>query len=228
MTARRTGVQTALKRWFVNGVAVTIPLVITLVILLVVVDFVLSVLSPVVDGIIYTLPNDPPTAVVQLVTLTSLVAFFLLVGIIADYTPGRYISKRVHATMETIPGISTVYESVRRASRLLLDDETDQFKDVKLVKFPHRDAYTLAFLTATTPPVIEGQLDSGAMVTVMVPLGPNPTTNGFVMHMPAKHVYDVDVTVEEAIRSIATLGVASGEIGTETETEPSTPSESPV
>lgn len=64
MTARRTGVQTALKRWFINGVAVTIPLVITLVILLVVVDFVLSVLSPVVDGIIYTLPNDPPTAVV--------------------------------------------------------------------------------------------------------------------------------------------------------------------
>ncbi|SDK40319.1 DUF502 domain-containing protein [Natronorubrum texcoconense] len=213
MPEPRGGPRTLFKRWLINGIAIAIPLVITLLILLVVVDFILGVLSPVVQGIIYVLPNDPPTAVVQLVTLLSLIAFFVVIGIVAEYTPGRYISRRVHATMETIPGISTVYESVRRASTMLLDDDTEQFKDVKLVEFPHRDAYMLAFLTADTPRVVEERVDDGTMVTVMVPLGPNPTTNGFVMHMPAEHVYDVDITVEEAIRSIATLGVASTELG---------------
>ncbi|ELY90276.1 hypothetical protein C483_12228 [Natrialba hulunbeirensis JCM 10989] len=210
------GARTALKRWLINGIAITIPLVITLLILIVVVDFVLGVLSPIVDGIIYLLPNDPPTAVVQFVTLASLFGFFLLVGIVAEYTPGRHISKRLHATMETIPGISTVYESIRRASHMLLDDDTDQFKDVKLVEFPHENAYMLAFLTAETPPVIESRADEGPMVTIMVPLGPNPTTNGFVMHVPATNVYDIDISVEEAIRSIATLGVASSELGSQT------------
>ncbi|MXV62815.1 DUF502 domain-containing protein [Natronorubrum sp. JWXQ-INN-674] len=201
------------KRWLINGVAITIPLVITLLVFIIVIDFVLGVLSPIVQGIIYVLPNDPPTIVVEFVTLVSLVTFFLVVGIAADYTPGRAISKRVHAAMETIPGISTVYESVRRASRMLVDDDTEQFQDVKLVEFPHRDAYMLGFLTAKTPPEVEDRVDNGAMVTLMVPLGPNPTTNGFIMHMPAEHVYDVDITVEEAIRSIATLGVASNELG---------------
>ncbi|WP_436346610.1 DUF502 domain-containing protein [Natronorubrum sp. FCH18a] len=215
MPKPRGGPKAHFKRWLINGIAIAIPLVITLLVLIVVIDFILGVLSPIVQGIIYVLPNDPPTTVVQLVTLLSLITFFLVVGVVAEYTPGRYISRRVHATMETIPGISTVYESVRRASSMLLDDDTEQFKDVKLVEFPHQDAYMLAFLTADTPRVVEEYVDNGGMVTVMVPLGPNPTTNGFIMHMPAERVYDVDITVEEAVRSIATLGVASSELGEE-------------
>ncbi|WP_121743885.1 DUF502 domain-containing protein [Natronorubrum halophilum] len=201
------------KRWLINGVVITIPLVITLLVFVVVIDFVLGILSPVVRGLIYVWPNEPSTEIVQFATLLSLFVFFLLVGIAAEYTPGRYISRRVHATIETIPGVSTIYESVRRASRMLIDDDTDQFQDVKLVEFPHRDAYMLGFLTATTPPAIEDRIDDGEMMTIMVPLGPNPTTNGFIMHIPAERVYDVDVTVEEAVRSIATLGVASNELG---------------
>ncbi|NUB90440.1 DUF502 domain-containing protein [Haloterrigena sp. SYSU A558-1] len=210
------GVTGRFKRWLINGIALTIPLVITILALILVVDFVLGVLSPVVRGVMFVWPNEPPEAVVQFVTMGSLLAFFLLVGIAAEYTPGTAISQRVHATMETIPGVSTIYESVRRASKLLVDDDTDQFQDVKLVEFPHRDAYMLGFLTAQTPPDIEAQVGNGPMVTIMVPLGPNPTTNGFVMHMPAEHVYDVDVTVEEAFRVIATLGVASDDLGDDT------------
>ncbi|AEH36244.1 DUF502 domain-containing protein [Halopiger xanaduensis] len=205
MSAPRIGV----KRWLVNGIVITIPLVATLVVLLVVFDFVLGVLSPVIEGVLYAWPNEPPRAVVQLLTLASLFGLFLLIGFVAEYTPGRYISQRVHQTMETIPGVSTVYESVRRASKILADDDTDQFKEVKLVEFPHEGAYMLGFLTAVTPDDIEQSVASEDMVTIMVPLGPNPTTNGFVMHMPRENVHDVDVTVEEAARSIATLGVAS-------------------
>lgn len=213
MPRPRGGIRPLLKRWLINGIALTIPLVITLLVLIVVVDFVLGILDPIVRGVIYVWPNDPPTAVVQSVTLLSLLGFFLLVGIVAEYTPGRYISRRVHATIETVPGVSAIYESVRRASKLLLDDDTDQFQDVKLVEFPHRDAYMLGFLTAETPPIVEARTDDGPMVTIMIPLGPNPTTNGFVIHIPAERVHDVDITVEEAIRSIATLGVASDDLG---------------
>ncbi|ELY59384.1 hypothetical protein C491_06228 [Natronococcus amylolyticus DSM 10524] len=204
------------KRWLVNGIILTIPLVVTLLVLLVVIDFVLGILSPIVAGVQYVWPNEPPRIVIQLTTLASLVGFFLVIGFAAEHTPGKRVSKQVHATVETIPGVSVLYESVRRASDILVDDETDQFKEVKLVEFPHDDAYMFGFLTADTPLEIEETVGDEEMMTIMVPLGPNPTTNGYVMHVSAEHVYDVDVTVEEAVRSIATLGVSVDELGTET------------
>lgn len=201
------------QRWLINGIVITIPLVATLLVVLVVLDFILGALSPIITGVTYVWPNEPPVPVIQLVTLLSVVGFFLVIGIIAEHTPGKYISERVHGTMETIPGVSTVYESVRRASKLLLDDETDQFQDVKLVEFPHEGAYMLGFLTAETPPVVEASAGEDEMVTIMVPLAPNPATNGYVMHMPTEKVHEVDLTVEEAFRSIATLGVAADSLG---------------
>ncbi|MFC4436293.1 MULTISPECIES: DUF502 domain-containing protein [Natrialbaceae] len=209
-----------LKRWLVNGIILTIPLVVTLLVLLVVVDFVLGILSPIVDGVAYVWPNEPPTVVIQLATLLSLFAFFMLIGVVAEQTPGKHLSKRVHATMETIPGVSTVYETVRRASDVLADDETEQFRDVKLVEFPHEGAYMFGFLTADTPAKIERNVEEETLVTLMIPLGPNPTTNGYIMHVPAENVYDVDVTVEEAVRSTATLGVAVDELGEPTADDP--------
>lgn len=197
-----------LKRWTINGVAITIPLVITLIVLSIVLRFLLDAVSPIVAGITYAWSNEPPTVVVQVATLGSLVVLIVLVGFVADQTPGGRISTAVHGTMEAIPGVSTVYGSVRQASEIFLDDDTDQFQDVKLVEFPNENAHMLAFLTGETSETIEDSLEK-EMVTVMVPLGPNPTTNGFVMHVPTENVIDVDLTVEGAIKSIATLGVAT-------------------
>jgi uncharacterized membrane protein len=201
------------KRWLINGVVITIPLVATLLVVLVVLDFILGVLSPIVTGVTYVWTDQPPVPVIQFATLLSVIGVFLLVGIVAEYTPGTYLSKRVHGTMETIPGVSTVYQSIRRASKLLLDDETEQFQEVKLVEFPHEGAYMLGFLTAETPAVVKASAGEDEMVTIMVPLAPNPATNGYVMHMPTEKVHEVDLTVEEAFRSIATLGVAADRLG---------------
>lgn len=211
------------KRWLVNGIVLTVPLVVTLLVLLVVIDFVLGILSPIVDGVQYVWPNEPPRVVIQSTMLLSLVGFFLLVGFAAEHTPGKHVSKRIHATMETIPGVSTLYESVRRASNILVDDDTNQFKEVKLVEFPHKDAYVFGFLTADTPASVERVVGEGEMLTVMVPLGPNPTTNGYIMHIPIDNVYDIDVTVEEAVRSIATLGVSVDELGAEPDADDDRP-----
>ncbi|WP_226040062.1 DUF502 domain-containing protein [Natrinema sp. DC36] len=201
------------RRWLINGIVITIPLVATLLVVMVVLNFIRSAISPVTAGVTYLLADEPPALAIEFVTLLSLLGVFLLVGLVAEHTSGKYLSKRVHAVMETIPGVSTVYESVRRASRLLVDDDTDQFQDVKLVEFPHEGAYMLGFLTAETPAVVEASADETEMVTIMVPLAPNPATNGYVMHMPTEKVHEVDLTVEEAFRSIATLGVAADSLG---------------
>jgi len=123
----------SVKRLFVNGVVITIPLIATLLVALVVLDFILGVLSPVITGITYVWPDGPSVPVIEFATLASVIGVFLLVGLVAEYTPGTYLSKRVHATMETIPGVSTVYESVRRASTLLVEDDSEKVHEVDLM-----------------------------------------------------------------------------------------------
>jgi len=201
------------RRWLVNGIVITIPLVATLLVVMVVLNFIRSAISPVTAGVTYLLADEPPALAIEFVTLLSLLGVFLLVGLVAEHTPGKYLSKRVHAVMETIPGVSTGYESVRRASRLLCRRRHGPVPGRETRRVPHEGAYMLGFLTAETPPVVEASADEDEMVTIMVPLAPNPATNGYVMHMPTEKVHEVDLTVEEAFRSIATLGVAADSLG---------------
>lgn len=203
------GSRSALWEWFVKGVAITIPLVLTLAILLFVLQFILGMLSPVVGAVELLWPgNSLPAVVIQLSTLASLLGLFVLVGFVAERTTGSSFATSFHERMEGLPMIGSLYTSVHQASDVLFEDENDQFQDVKLVEFPHQDSYMLGFLTAETPPEVREGAGVDEMLTVMVPLGPNPTSNGFVMHVPAERVRDVDLTVEDAVHAIATLGVA--------------------
>lgn len=198
-----------LKRWFVKGVVITIPLVVTLLVVVIAFDLLLGLLSPVVAGVAIVWTNEPRDEIVAGLTVASLPGLFVLVGLVAEYTPGERLSRNVHRTMGTIPGVGAVYTSIRRASNIVVDDDTRQFQDVKLVEFPHRDAYALGFLTADTPTQIDDAAGIDELCTIMIPLGPNPMTNGFIINVPAERLRDVDLTVEEAVGTIATLGVAS-------------------
>lgn len=200
-----------LKQWLISGFVITIPLVITLIILSVVFDFILDFLRPVIAGVGFLWPNEPSTMFVELATLLLLVVLFVLIGFVADQTRGANVVMFVDAAIETIPGVGGIYLTLRQVSKQLSADDTQQFEDVRLIEFPHQGAYALGFLTGDTPESIENSAGAGEMVTIMVPLGPNPTSNGFIMHMPVDNVYDLDYSVEDAIQSIATLGVAEPE-----------------
>ena len=91
---------------------------------------------------------------------------------------------------------------------------------MKLVEFPNKGTYAFAFLTAETPDVVrEGVGESEGMITVFLPMAPNPVMGGYVLHVAEEHVFDVDMTVEEGIQSIVTSGVATGRRSQEEFTE---------
>jgi len=93
---------------------------------------------------------------------------------------------------------------------VMLESDTQSFRDVKLVEFPHEGAYTLGFVTTETPPELAEPAGHADMLTLFLPLAPNPVMGGHLVHMPADRVMDVDMTVEEGIRAIVTSGVAVG------------------
>ncbi|MFT4963018.1 MAG: putative membrane protein [Halobacteriales archaeon] len=211
-TSDYDGVQEFLRESVVTGIAIILPLLVTVLVLRFFVNFVSQILEPVVQLVsVATGTGGLSNPVLELITFLTLATAILFVGAISE---SGSVDVGGVATVETliarIPGIGSLYQGVDEMSQVLLDNDTDSFQEVKLVEFPTEGSFSLAFLTTETPEVIEYPLDHEEMVTVYLPLAPNPVMGGYVLHVAAKHVYDVDMTVEEGIQSIVTSGVATG------------------
>lgn len=214
-----TDVKTAAKRALLTGFALTIPIFVTLLVIGFVVNFLSNVLDPVVifafEATGSGLRQDNTSAyLLKFVALAVLLVTIFCIGFVSERRSG---SSRVEAvfdaTIQRIPGIGSIYTSFNEMSEMLLDSDTQSFQEVVLVEHPTPESYTVAFVTASTPESIEVATDSAEMVTVFMPMAPNPVMGGHVVHVPTERVYDVDMTVEEGIRSIVTSGVAIGESG---------------
>jgi uncharacterized membrane protein len=220
------GVRETLREWVITGAALTIPFLITVMVLAFVLNFVSDLLTPVVDaarylglispmvGMARSLGLGPEfgSVLIELGTILALVAIVLGVGIVATHTSSnREFSTFFHTAMEAIPGVGSVYTSFRRMSDVLIESDTSSFQEVKLIEFPNEGTYSFAFVTAEPPASVNDAAKHDDLRTLFMPLAPNPVMGGFLVHVPAEQVYDVDLTVEEAVSAIVTSGVAIGD-----------------
>ncbi|WP_254821727.1 DUF502 domain-containing protein [Haloglomus halophilum] len=211
IVGRRQSPKEVLRKSLVTGAAIILPLAVTLLVLSFVVNFLSNALSPISQTAVSQLPFNNEN-IVRAITVVVLLVVMLVVGFLAEFTEGgSSIGNRFDHFMESIPGIGSVYTSFNEMSELLLDSDTESFQDVKLVQYPVEGSYTVAFKTADTPATLESDTGHDEMITLFMPMAPNPVMGGFVIHVSTDRVVDTDMTVEEGIRSIVTSGVAIGE-----------------
>ncbi|WP_277553012.1 DUF502 domain-containing protein [Halobaculum limi] len=209
---------------FVTGVAVVVPLLVSLIVLAVAGQYVyqyLDLFSTLVLNVgpeaMFTVPTPvgpvvlDKEALIELFTPLVLVSVIVTMGLFINTTRlGASAVDYFDAAMAHVPGIGSVYESFRQMSDVMLEEDTQNFREVKLVEFPHEGAYTLGFVTTETPDPLRSPTGHERMLTLFLPLAPNPVMGGHLVHMPAEKVMDVDMTVEEGIRAVVTSGVAVG------------------
>ena len=201
-----------LRSILLSGVALTIPLIVTLIVLQFVVNFVLGSISPAATFVSRALgfgQVDP--LVLHLAAIGTLVGLVFVVGLVAHVRQGNEIEELFDAVMESIPAVGSVYTSFNEMTEMLISNDTRSFQEVKLVEFPVEGSYSLAFVTADSPAEVETATDHDEMQTLFLPMAPNPVMGGYVLHVSTDRVHDVDLSVEEGIRSIVTSGVATGE-----------------
>ena len=201
-----------LRSILLSGVALTIPLIVTLIVLQFVVNFVLGSISPAATFVSRALgfgQVDP--LVLHLAAIGTLVGLVFVVGLVAHVRQGDEIEELFDAVMESIPAVGSVYTSFNEMTEMLVSNDTRSFQEVKLVEFPVEGSYSLAFVTADSPAEVETATDHDEMETLFLPMAPNPVMGGYVLHVSTDRVHDVDLSVEEGIRSIVTSGVATGE-----------------
>ena len=219
-----------LEKIILTGLAIVIPLLVTLYFIWFVIGRIRQSLGPVAGvlentGVIgffrrraliaLLIETGIYTNVVGF--LSEIIAIFLFlflviaVGAVARYRYGEALVSVFDYLISSIPGVGTVYQTLRRVGNLVLGDNVSNFEAVKLVEMLSEDTYLIAFQTAPPPGSIDEATDAGEMITLFVPRAPNPVTGGFLVYVPRHRVRDVDLSVDDAVRAILTSGLATEE-----------------
>lgn len=214
-----------------TGVAVILPIVVTVYVLKATLDILSKALRPVVIILRYFdvirdvrqnffianalielgLYEDVVSVISEVVAVTLLIGLVVTIGAVARFQYGDRLLDYFDAVVTAVPGIGSIYKSFRRMGDAMIESDMDHFRSVKLVEFPHDDTYVIGFETARPPQSIRDSVDNEEMVTLFVPLAPNPVMGGFLTHLPTDRVRDLDMTVEEGVRSIITSGIATSD-----------------
>ena len=134
-------------------------------------------------------------------------AILLVTGVIAANFFGARLIRIWEGLLGRIPVVKSIYSSVKQVSDTLLSDSGNAFRKALLVEFPHENAWTIAFLTGTPAPAVAEHLGE-EHVSVYVPTTPNPTSGYFII-VPKSHVRELDMTVDEALKYVISMGVVA-------------------
>jgi len=195
------------RQSMIGGLAIAVPILVTLLVFRFAVTFILNSVTP-LSALIQAVSRESALTA-DIVAVLFLVGTIFLIGFVAESSraSGR-LEAAFDRAMSSLPGLGSVYSSFNEMSQLLLDSDTQSFQEVKLVEYPDEGSFAVAFVVAETPASIRSATETSEMITLYMPMAPNPVMGGFVIHVDRDRVHDVDMTVEEGIQSIVTSGIA--------------------
>lgn len=227
MVRPRVKTKSAATRLFLRGLALVLPLVLTLALLAWVWNFLSGIVFRHVDAfvrwvaerIVTWSTQDPGRANLseQIEALVpapvrlgiSVVISALLVLLVGWWFSG-FLGRRVLALLERllvrVPLISAIYPHIKQVVEFFLGgDSKIAFQKVVAVPYPHPGLYSLAFLTGSSLEAVN-RAAGGELVSVFVPSSPMPAT-GYLLFVPVEDITPLDLTVDEALRAIVSGGV---------------------
>jgi len=196
-----------IKRYLVTGLLVWIPLALTI--------WVLNFLLDFMDQSLLLLPatwRPEHWLGFHLPGFGLLLTFFilLLTGLLAANIIGQRLVKWWESVLGRIPIVSNIYRSVKQVSDTLLAQDGHSFRRAVLVEFPQRGQWAVGFVVGNTGAQLSRHLDADAL-TVYVPTAPNPTS-GYTLIVRPDEVHDVDMSVDDALKFVISMGVVTPEI----------------
>jgi uncharacterized membrane protein len=142
------------------------------------------------------LPEQYEELIATVIVLSVIILVFFAVGLFVKTRIGRWIYEGFERSLlSKAPGYKMIKETVNQ----FLGKKASPFSSVALVQIFENDTQVTAFIT--------DRHDNGT-ITVFVPTGPNPTS-GFIYHLDQKYVHPVNVSVEDAMRSVISCGAGS-------------------
>lgn len=194
----------AMRRWLLAGLAVWLPLGVTILVVKFLVDL--------MDRSLLLLPDAYQPHVLLGVDIPGLgvlltLVTVLLTGFLAANYFGSKALELLDGLLQRVPLVRSIYGGMKNLADTVLTGSGNSFRKVLMIEYPRKGLWTLAFQTGE--PVGEVQKKTGAdVLTVFVPTTPNPTS-GFLVMVPREEAIELDMSVEQALKMIISLGVVT-------------------
>lgn len=193
-----TALGRVLRRWFVAGLIVWLPIAATLV----VVRFIVNLL----DASLLLIPPFWRPDIPGLGVLLSIV-LLIATGAFAANFLGRQALSWAESLLDRIPIVRSVYGGIKKLAETVFADTSVSFRQPILFEYPRKGIWSIGFVTGN--PIGEVQNKTAEeVITAFVPTTPNPTS-GWIIFLPKKDVIWLDMSVEDAMRLIISLGVVT-------------------
>lgn len=193
----------SVKKYLITGLLVWVPLGITL--------WVLNLTITTMDRTLLLLPEhwQPDNLLPVHVPGLGIILTFgvvLLTGLLIRNVFGQRLWGASEKAMLHVPFVGSIYKGVKQVSDTLLSGSGNSFRKVLLVRYPHPQAWSLAFQTSV-PGEVSSRFDE-EYVAVFIPTTPSPV-NGFYFYLRKADTIELDMTVDVALRTIVSMGVVA-------------------
>ena len=200
-----------IRAYFLAGILVTAPIAITLAVAFWIINFVDDTIVPLIPaqwnpdtylrdylGVEFSVPGIGVVILFIVITLIGwLTASFL----------GRILVRIGENMVARMPIVRSLYGAVKQITETVFRNQSEAFRQPVLVEYPRRGLWTIAFITGET----EGEVKNRTLeetVNIYVPTTPNPTS-GFMLFVPKEDIVYLDMSVEEAIKMVVSIGIVT-------------------
>ena len=191
-----------LRRYFIAGLLIWVPIGVTV--------FIVRLLLDLMDGVVLILP--PPWRPENLLGFNipgfGIVLALVVVlgtGVLAANLIGKRLVEVFEAILRRIPMVRGIYSASKSFAEVLFSDTEQSFKKVLLIEYPKEGTFALCFQTSNRLEEIQHRTASD-VICVFVPTTPNPTS-GVILMVPRSDVIELDMSVDDALKMIISLGV---------------------
>ncbi len=201
-----------LKRYFLGGVLVVVPFILTFI--------VLRFLFESIDGILQPYLHDLLGYYRTGLGLLTTLLIVLLAGVLTRNFVGHRIYRIGDRLLAQVPLIRPIYSASKQLLAALTRTDTGSFQEVALIEYPRQGLYSICFISQRTRIEVNGKSDE--YCTCFVPSTPTPVS-GMTVVVPTRDVHPVDMSVEEGVKFLVSGGVASPKLIKNKATSPIVP-----
>jgi len=193
-----------IKNIFLTGIAVIIPIGLTV--------YILFFLINMMDNLLKVIPaRFQPDELLHfhipgLGVIITLILIFIIGLVTKSYLGNKFV-KLGEWFVNKIPFVRSIYQAIKQLVDTIFSDKSQSFKKVVIVEYPRKGMYVIAFVTGEAKGEIQIKT-SKKCINLFVPTTPNPTS-GFYIMVPEDDVISMDMTVEEAFKLVISGGIVS-------------------
>jgi len=201
----KRGLGARLRGYFLAGILVTVPVVLTFYLIWIFVKFVDRQIAPLFPEH-YNPANYLPFGIPGLGVVIVVIVMILIGALTASFM-GKLFHRISDRTLRRLPVVRSIYSAIKQIMETIFARQSTAFREAVLVEYPRRGIWAIAFITGRTKGEVQN-LTEEETINIFLPTTPNPTS-GFLLFVPKEELVPLNMSVEEAIKMVISGGIVT-------------------